>query len=658
MSDRGVVCRWRWFRYVSGAIAASALCLGVGLAQNHPAAPAAVLLTFLVWSAWVARRPGDWLFVLPAALPLLNFAPWTGWIVVDEFDLLWLGVACGGYARMAFTSRMPHDLAGDSWRPRPAVIVAAITFGLFSGVACVRGMSLANDLTFSLFQGEADPLNAWRVFKSLPVAALLWPLLRSEIRVDTYAGVRSLAWGMVSGLAVVTLAVLSERLAYTGLWDFSTRYRTTALFWEMHVGGAAIDAYLALATPFVAWALWTTRTPLRWAVLAVLALLTGYACLTTFSRGVYGAVLGSLLLLAFLLRWRRLPYLRIRWRTLAGTALTLALALEVVAVLGLGSYMRERIGASDHDLGSRLQHWRHGVDLLHTPADWLLGIGAGRLPAAYAGEVPRREFPGEVKFVEATSPTDSAFVRVLGPKTRSDIDGLLALTQRVALNPAGLHRVAFDVRATVPTDVRFSLCELHLLYPRHCQSGWLRIPPTGSQWHHGMALLRGPPLDPGSFWAPRQGVFSVSIFEAGQQADFRHLSLVGPDRLERLVNRNFAHGMARWFPSAQGYYIPWHIDSLWLELLIERGLLAMGAFAVCMAWVVWSLVGAVLRRDTAIHPIAPFLAASLCGGLCVGLVSSVMDVPRVALLLLLLAIFSVEISNAPRDRGGSRAVVD
>ena len=120
----------------------------------------------------------------------------------------------------------------------------------------------------------------------------------------------------------------------------------------------------------------------------------------------------------------------------------------------------------------------------------------------------------------------------------------------------------------------------------------------------------------------------------------------------------FAQGLARWFPSARGYYVPWHIDSLWLEVLIERGVVAMGAFAVCMAVAVGCLVGAVLRRGTVVHPIAPFLAASLCGGLCVGLVSSVMDVPRVALLLLLLAIFSVEISNAPRDRGASRAFAD
>jgi len=626
--------------------------------MHHPLAPFAVSACFVLWGALVAWRPGVWLFVLPAALPLLNFAPWTGWITVEEFDLLCLGVISGGYARMGLSIMAAPDEPGEAPARDRVFTTAAAVFAVASAAACVRGMSLANEAVFSLFQGYADPLNAWRVFKSVFFAASLWPLLRREVQSDPDTSVRHLGWGMVAGLGVVSLAVLWERVAYPGLWDFSTRYRTTALFWEMHVGGAAIDAYLTLATPFVVWALWITRTPLRWAVLAALTLLTGYACLTTFSRGVYGAVLGSLLLLIVLLRWRSPPLLRIRWRTVAGLVLTLALALEVAAVLGLGSYMRERIGSSDQDLDSRRQHWRQGLGLMHGPADWLLGIGVGRLPASYAREVPRREFPGDIQFIGSGGPQDAAFVRVLGPRTRSDIDGLFALTQRVALGAVGPHRVAFDVRAAVNTDVYLSFCELHLLYPRRCQSAWIRVSPTGSEWRRAVAVLRGPSLDRGSAWAPRQGVFSVSIFDAGRQVDIRNPSLVGLSRMELLANRDFAQGMARWFPSAQGYYVPWHIDSLWLEVLIERGLFAVVAFAVCMAWAVWCLVSAIMRRDQVAPPMAPFLAASLCGGLCIGLISSVMDVPRVALLLMLLAIFSVEISAAPRHRFAKRAFAD
>ena len=64
---------------------------------------------------------------------------------------------------------------------------------------------------------------------------------------------REAAWaarGMVAGLALVCLVVLWERAVYAGLFDFSLPYRTSAWFWEMHVGGGAIDAYLAMALPF------------------------------------------------------------------------------------------------------------------------------------------------------------------------------------------------------------------------------------------------------------------------------------------------------------------------------------------------------------------------------------------------------------------------
>jgi hypothetical protein len=279
---------------------------------------------------------------------------------------------------------------------------------------------------------------------------------------------------------------------------------------------------------------------------------------------------------------------------------------------------------------------------MHGPADVLWGIGTGRLPGAYAREVPRREFPGEVQFVAAAQPNDVPFVRVSGPRTRSDIDGLLALTQRVTWNPIGPHQVALDVRAAVQTDVSLSLCELHLLYPRRCQAAWLRVPPTNGQWRHGVLQLRGPSLDPGWAWAPRLGVLSVAVFDTGAQVDLRNLSLKGLDGVERLHNRDHAQGMARWFPSARGYYIPWHIDNLWLEVLIERGAVALLAWAVCLLAALRCLGRAVMRRDTVRPDIMPFLAASLASGLCVGLVSSLMDVPRVALLLMLLAVCAVE----------------
>ncbi len=60
----------------------------------------------------------------------------------------------------------------------------------------------------------------------------------------------SVATRQVAGLGVVALGALWEHVAFPGLLNFSTDYRSTSVFWEMHVGGAALDGYLALAMPF------------------------------------------------------------------------------------------------------------------------------------------------------------------------------------------------------------------------------------------------------------------------------------------------------------------------------------------------------------------------------------------------------------------------
>ena len=748
-------------------VAVFCLAAGAGVAVHHPLVPLAALAAFTLWCVAVAWRPGIWLFVVPALLPLLNFAPWTGWVAFEEFDLLLLGVAAGGHAHLL----LAHPLgacrawgveakigpsedsfcrirrliaiamgqeAGEKWTaaanlqptlPKPDRLLAldrparmsrqravfvglAAVFAALGSVALLRGVASApasatGDLWLTWFQGYTDPLNSWRVFKSLLHAALLWPLLRREVQRDTASAARRLAAGMLAGLAVVTLAVVWERTAYPGLWNFSSRYRTTALFWEMHVGGAAIDAYLALATPFVAWALWSARTPLRWAMAAGLALLTGYACLTTFSRGVYAAVAGPLLLLGWLLASRhvgtevRAAVLRAlligalvsclatglalafdaggyvaagllllclgllllalffglkrvlkcrlpppQWRSMAALALSVALTLEIFAVLGIGSFMRERLAASDHDLGSRLVHWGNGLGLMQAPADWLWGIGLGRLPGAYSHGVPGHPFPGAVQWVPPAAGQNSGAVRVSGPKAGSPLKGLFALTQRVALRPGSPGVVEFDIRARATTDVYLRLCEMHLLYSRNCQIAWLRVEPGDADWHHLVSRLRGPALDAGPLWAPRLGVFSIAVVNAGGVADFDRFSLIGPDATQALANRDFSHGMAHWFAAAQGYFVPWHIDNLYLELLIERGVFALLAFVLFMGFALRRLVGAASRAT----PVAPFLAASLSGALSVGLVSSVMDVPRVAFLLFLIALFAVEITCAKLER--------
>ena len=673
----------------AGAVASGGA--GLFLAAHHPLWPVVLTALFCVWVAASARWPGLWLFALPAAMPVLNFSPWTGWLLFDEFDLLILGALAGGLARQALGSGGPRLPVVDARATAPlasnvvpTALLAVTLLGLARGVA-------DGGTSFGWFAGYADASNTLHVSKSLIAVAALWPLLRVELQQRPLAAIARLARGMQTGLTLVGLAVLWERVAYPGLLDFSARYRTVAAFWEMHVGGAAIDVDLALATPFAAWALVSAKSRRAWAAAAALALLTGHACLTTFSRGAYVGVFAPLALLGAAWWWRRPgaePSPRVRqvvwdigfalgstatlvvafvafgyvglvvallallglivaarmrhsmqWRRAAALALTLALAAEAVVVLGGGTFMRSRLDASERDFGARLAHWRRGVGLLASPADWLLGIGAGRLPARYAREVPRGEFSGAVRLL--TAPSGARTVELSGPATVDDYAGLFSLTQRVALQPGGAYRVGLRVRAASPTTIALDVCEQHLLYSRECQGALVRVGPDEGRWQSLLVSLEGPELDPGRWYARRLGLFSTSIRDTGTAAELAAITVIAPDGTQVLANVDFSAGLAHWFPAAESHFLPWHIDNLYLELLIEHGALGLAAFLSLVTLAFRNLLSS-WRRGLRM---APFLAASLLGTLLVGCVSSVLDVPRLAFVFLLMAIVSLQLDE-------------
>ena len=341
-------------------------------------------------------------------------------------------------------------------------------------------------------------LNSVRVFKSLGFALALWPLLVQQLREDSALAHRRFAWGMVLGLACVSLAVVWERAGSVGLWNFSSNYRTVALFWEMHVGGAAIDAYLALAVPFSVWALVTAKRPTIWVAAAALVLLVGYACLTTFSRGVYLAVLCALVLLAYLVHRQTdlTKPTRVRWHFMGGVALVILLGMEILAVLGGDSFMQQRIAKSGQDMGSRIKHWQHGVELLHSTPDWWLGKGLGRLPANYSASVEGENFSGDASLRAeiAESGNFNRFVTLRTPPNLNSLPGLYSLTQRVQLVHDSKKLLRMDVRVRDPVELAVQLCQRHLLYDRDCQWDTVHVEPREGDWQSLEVPLQGPPL--------------------------------------------------------------------------------------------------------------------------------------------------------------------
>ena len=297
-------------------IAVGCAVSGLAIAEAYPIRPLVMVGLFIAWCVFAGMR---WSIALPAMLallPIVGLAPRTGWLTFEEFDLLILATSAGGYAHAALR---PHASATRGARDRPTLSIVSIglivLFLASTVIALERGIVGAGGLRFGWFQGYNDPLNSLRIFKSFAWAVLISPLLLAELRKP--GGIDRIGIGITAALGLGALAVLQERLAFTGLLDFSDDYRVTGSFWEMHVGGAALDGFLALTIPFA------VREALRhahWSRFvfgaSVLALAT-YACLITFSRGVYLAVPLSLLLLTALVFQRQRLDRRTLWQVLA-----------------------------------------------------------------------------------------------------------------------------------------------------------------------------------------------------------------------------------------------------------------------------------------------------------------------------------------------------
>ena len=637
--------------------ALAAVCAGaaVVLGWHHPITPAVCLSGIGLVVLATARWPHLWLVLVPAGLPWLNFSPWTGWLLVEEFDLLLLAVFAGGFCRLAIeAARTPVPAVSGPAVPMPAQRDTAlywlvVVLAMSGVVGVVRGLAAAESLTFGWWQGYGDPLNTLRVAKSLLFGLLTLPLLRRTLQIGVPKSSTLLLVGMLLGLTCVATAALWERLAYPGLLDFSTVYRVTALFWEMHVGGGAVDAYLALASPFAILALMKSRNLRTRLGAALLLVVVAYVCLMTFSRGVYLSVaIPALFMVVAGLVLRRVAASRTATRELADRRwfgrlvsrlhwwLLVMIGVLVWQAAGPDSFLANRLANTDKVWAARQTHWDNSIGLLKSPAQWWWGIGWGRFPATYSRGIPVPGAAGSVAHHVGDLST-LPYVTVRGPPNDARKAGLFALTQRIDLQPGRAYIASGYVRSNARPTLVVQVCERHLLYDWQCQSGVVRVQPSFPGWRHVTVPLEGRPFAAQPWYAQRLGMLSLSVVSVAGQVDISDFGVTTHQGRQVLVNGDFARGLARWFPAAQYYFVPWHTDSMFLELLVERGLVGL---LPTVALLVFAAVRSrrLMGQDAWL---ALCLLASVAGALIVGFASSYLDVPRVAFLMYLLCFFAV-----------------
>jgi len=584
----------------------------------------------LAYAALLRRWPQAWLVVLPAMLPVLDLAPFSGRFFFDEFDCLILATfAVAGWRRSS--GRWVWNLSAAGW-------LLLTLFTLSVATAALIGTYPFPALDANSFSNYYSPYNALRVAKGLLWLLLLLPLLRVELDQNSVRSQRLLTLGMTLGLLAGGISVLWERAAFTGILNFSSDYRVVGMFSGMHTGGAYIEGYFATTLPFVAWwAISSRGLWARWFGLGVFALGV-YALMVTFARGGYIALmLGMAVLgLGVLLRRSDSP----RTPQIIG-ALALLLVLGGIAWPAIeGSFMQSRFATVQKDIHIRTAHWQEAIHMMDDGvATQLFGMGLGRYPETYFWRNTSGVRPANYRFV---TQNDNTWLELSAGDS-------LYFEQIVAVKPKQHYQLRFAARARQnQADLTVPVCEKWMLYSSACVWQTVHVGNTGGQWRNFVLDVDTARFSQHPWYATRSVKLSFYNPAFGTLLDVDNVSLRDAGGHELVHNGSFSAGMDHWF-FATDNHLPWHFKDLWLQLYFEQGGIGLALFA---ALVVYAFIALARRWREPEFP-APALAAALVAFLTVGVVDSLFDVPRMALLFYLLWAWAA-LREQPRLRHSAR----
>lgn len=604
--------------WLLAAGAAMALVLARWL-YDFPAARLPLAMLFLAAGAAVVWRPVLLLVLVPAALPVLDLAPWTGRRFVDEFDMLLLCLVLLAWARLS-SSRLTSRPMPEAWALAAVLLVLA---GSAASVLPTWPWPMA-DLADP--GNPLSPLNGLRLLKGALQATALWAMARRMARKGMQPGA-AFCLGMVLGLVATVATIFVERMAFSYLLDFSSPYRIAGPFSAMSLGGAYVECYLAVATPFLLAALMARPSAPRLLGGAALLAGTSYALMVTYSRGGYAAMaLGVGMMLAGALLARQ------RQRQRQGLAVALVMAglagMTAYPVL-TGAFAQARLNTIASDLSIREQHWADSLRLLGTePLRHALGVGLGRFADAYFWAGPQGEQAGGHRLID--DPAQGQALR-LGAGYAYFVD------QIVSLQADAHYRLSYRMRPDGPAGaLQVELCQKWLIASAECTRGKPKVdeaaalPPVAGAWQTVMQDIQAPAAGPGRLPRPlrlslhNEGAVSVAVDQ---------VSLLSGEGQEMVNNGGFSQGMDHWTVTSD-QHLSWHAKSMLLSLYVELGLLGVAVMLALMMMGVWRASRATLQG----RPEAMAMLAALAVFGVIGMIDSLVDAPRFLLLWLLLCL--------------------
>jgi hypothetical protein len=254
-------------------------------------------------------------------------------------------------------------------------------------------------------------------------------------------------------------------------------------------------------------------------------------------------------------------------------------------------------------------------DALHV----FLGMGLGSFPREfYLAEAWTQQLPGYR--LERDAGSLPRYLVLTGGHG-------MYMDQRVAARPGSELRLRGQVRsAQAGARLSVSLCEKSLLNSVGCDEVAVPASPT---WQPFEVRLSSPQRARNRLTSTAPLSLSLHNGVFGSRVEVTELSLLdGPADL--LSNGSFEHGLDRWFV-ASDVHLAWRVLNTPLQIAFEQGLLGVIAWsAMCVAAIT------IVRRPSTLPGATAAFAAAMAGLLVVGFFDSLLDSPRVILLVALI----------------------
>ena len=621
----GVPCS-RWKNY---ALLLSSLAFAAYWAVTFPTQPVLLFLFLAVCAAIIWHRPIMLVGIIPAALPVLDLAPWSGRFYLDEFDLLLLISLAIGYTRIAPPAK--KRLHTDT-----LFVLASGMVALSFSISAIRGLTPWQTPDANAFTNYYSPFNAMRIGKGALWAFLSYGLLRRFVAAEIDIN-RPLALGMVSGLTMTVAVILWERLTFASMFDFAGDYRVTGPFASMHTGGAYIECFLAVAMPFLLLLILQTRSLANKLGGVTLLLATTYALMVTFSRNGYLAFGVAAAIILFFALFKSGGWQQRSIRVLALSVAMLSISIPVFT----GQFVQERIASVETDYAVRQAHWADALNIRKPDGfTTLFGMGLGHYPESHYLLSREGSHAGTYQL---RSEAGNPFLRL-------GAGDPIYVEQIVSIEPNQNYVLKLSVRASTPDEkITVSLCEKWLLTSFKCVRTTVTAGNQAGAWSSVEAPLATATLGDTPWFASRPVKFALHNPADKSLIDISNVRLETGQGTNLLFNGDFSKELDHWFFSADSH-LQWHAKSLPVAVLFDQGW--FGLIALCMFSIlaIKRAAGRAWRGD--LHAAAALAAFS--GFLVVGLFDTLIDAPRFLFLLLLLGWFcaSGKFTELKKPRNG------